>query len=43
MKKRIIDVWLKDAAAKEEWGWGIEIYKVSKMVFWGRGRENFGA
>ena len=42
MKKRIIDVWLKDAAAKEEWGWGIEIYKVSKMVLWGRGRENFG-
>ena len=38
-----IDVLSEDAAAKEEWGWGIEIYKVSKMVLWGRGRGNFGA
>ena len=37
-----IDVWSEDAAAKEEWEWGIEMLEVSTMVLWGRGRENFG-
>ena len=32
----------EDAAAKEEWEWGIEMLEVSTMVLWGRGRENFG-